>query len=262
MTNCYLSIIIPAYNEEKKIEKDLALVYDYLEKQPYTYEVLVVDDGSRDKTSEIVMSLKAGYRNLSCIKYKENRGKGYAVRTGMLQAKGEYVLFADAGTCVPFEDLEKAIRLLRDSCDVAIGSRALPESQVLRKQPKYRQIGSRLFGVVVRHIMGVNPIKDTQCGFKAFKREAALAIFNRNRINGFMFDTETILNAKKMSFKIIEFPVTWRSDPDTRFNPIFGTFRNMMELLQIKLSIRRRSNGEGDKSRRKDSTSHTRGSSF
>ena len=234
--NLLLSIVIPAFNEEKKIECDLAIVYEYLAQQSYNYEVLVVDDGSKDKTYEIVKSLEPRYENLRGIRYEKNRGKGYAVKTGMLQAKGEYVLFSDAGTCVPYQDVEKGLFLLQNGYDVALGSRALEGSNVLQKQPKYRQIGSQVFGFIVRFVMGVNPIQDTQCGFKLFKKNAAKSIFIKNQINGFMFDTETILNAKKMGFKLKEFPVTWMNDPDTRYDPFWGSIRNFVELAKIKIS--------------------------
>ncbi|MGA9364077.1 MAG: dolichyl-phosphate beta-glucosyltransferase [Bacteroidota bacterium] len=236
MTNYYLSVVIPAYNEEKKIAQDLALVYDYLARQTYEYEVLVVDDGSKDRTYEIVKSLEPKCKNLRGIRYEQNRGKGYAVKTGVLQARGEYILFADAGTCVPYQDMEKGLQVLQNGYDVALGSRALEESRVLLKQPKYRQIGSTIFGFIVHWVMGVNPVRDTQCGFKVFKREAAHAIFGRNRIDGFMFDTETILNAKKLGLRLKEFPVTWKNDPDTRFNPVWGSVRNLKELWKIKFS--------------------------
>lgn len=239
MKDCYLSLVIPAYNEEKKIASDLDAVYHYLKKQPYKHEVLVVDDGSLDKTHEIVKSFEQKYKTLRCIRYNQNRGKGYAVKTGVLQAKGEYILFVDAGSCVPYKDVEKGLKLLYSGYDVALGSRALIKSEILQKQPRYRRIGSQIFGFIVRWFMGVNPIQDTQCGFKVFKQEAAYAIFRKNRIDGFMFDTETILNAKRMSFRLKEFPVTWRNDPDTRFNPILGSIRNFKELWKIKTSILR-----------------------
>jgi dolichyl-phosphate beta-glucosyltransferase len=230
----YLSVVIPAYNEESKIEKDLSVLYAYLSKQKFEYEVIVVDDGSRDRTFETVRSLEKKYKNLNAVGYERNRGKGCAVRTGVLRTKGEYVLFADAGSCVPYENLETGLRLLRGRYGVALGSRGLAESRILVQQPKYRQLGSKAFGFIVRLAMGVHPIRDTQCGFKLFKGEAARSIFHRNRTEGFMFDTETILNAKKMGYKIVEFPVAWKNDPDTRFDPVRGSVRNMKELFWIK----------------------------
>lgn len=230
----FLSIIIPAYNEEKKIAKDLACINDYVSKQFYDYEVIVVDDGSKDKTHEIVKALEAQYHNLRCIHYDQNQGKGYAVKTGILQARGEHILFVDSGNCVPYKDLEKGLQLLQADFDIAVGSRALDESKIIKRQPKYRRIGAKVFGFIVHFIMGAKLIKDTQCGFKVFKRKASQDIFSKNQIDGFMFDLETIINAEKMGFKIKEFPVSWRNDPDTKFNPFWGSIRNLWELFLIK----------------------------
>jgi len=239
LNNYHLSIVIPAYNEEIKIERDLSLAYAYLATQPFKSEVIVVDDGSSDETYEIVKSLEPYYKDLRGIRYDINRGKGYAVKIGVLQARGDHILFADAGACVPYIEMKKGLCLLQNGYDVALGSRALAESQVLKKQPLYRQFGSRAFGLVMRSIIEVNPIQDTQCGFKIFKREAANAIFNRNKIDGFMFDIEIILIAKKLGYRIKEFPVTWKNDPDTRFNPIRGSIRNLKELWKIKFVNRK-----------------------
>ncbi len=228
-----LSIVIPAYNEEKKICEDLSQVYNFLNRQSYGYEVLMVDDGSKDKTYEIGKSLESKYKNLRCIRYEKNRGKGYAVKTGILQAKGEYILFSDAGTCVPYQEVERGLHLLQDGYDVAIGSRILPESKIILKQPLYRQLGSKGFNFIIRWFMGIR-MRDTQCGFKVFKREAAHQIFSKNRIDRMMFDIETIFNATKLGFKMKEFPVTWKNDPDTRFNPFWGSIVNLKELFIIK----------------------------
>lgn len=234
-SNIFLSIIIPAYNEQNKIEQDLAILYEYLLKQNYEYEVIVVNDGSEDGTYEVVKSLYSKYRNLNCINYEINKGKGYAVKSGVLKAGGKYILFADAGTCVPYKEVEKGLNLLEDGYDVAIGSRALSESQIVKKQPTYRRIGSRIFGSFMRALMGIWKVHDTQCGFKMFKREAAYLIFNKNKIDGFMFDIETILNVKKLGLKLAEFPIAWENDPDTRFDPVWGSIKNFKELLKIKL---------------------------
>ena len=168
----FLSVIIPAYNEQIKIQEDVSLVYEFLNKQTFTFEVLVVDDGSQDNTFKIVTSLKPKYKNLRCIHYTPNRGKGHAVKTGMLEARGEYMLFADAGTCVPYEETLKGLKLLQEGYDIAIGSRALPDSKIISLQPKYRQFGSKAFALIARFLMGVHTIKDLQCGFKFFKQKA------------------------------------------------------------------------------------------
>ena len=230
----FLSVVIPAFNEEKKIEEDLVLLFGYLNQKQFKSEVIVVDDGSRDKTFEILKNLESKYKNLRGIHYDQNRGKGYAVKTGILQSQGEYILFADAGSCVPYSDLEEGLKLLYDGFDVAIGSRALDNSEIIKKQPTYRVIGSRVFSIIVHSVMGLPHIKDTQCGFKLFKRQAADQIFSRNKIDGFMFDIETLLNAKRLGFKLKEFPISWKNDPDTRFHPFGGSFRIMKELMKIK----------------------------
>ena len=230
----FLSIVIPAFNEEKKIHDDLTQIYDYFSKQDYIFEVIVVDDGSRDKTCELAKSFETRFQNLKCIHYAQNRGKGYALKEGILQAKGEFVLFADAGTCVPFQEVEKGLSLLLDGYDAAFGSRALAGSLVIRSQPLYRRLGAWMFGLVIRWFMGIDWIKDTQCGFKIFRLQAAKKIFKKNRINGFMFDVETIWNARKMGFRTVEFPVIWKNDPDTKFNPLTGSVRNLIELVKIK----------------------------
>ena len=234
----FLTIVIPAYNEERKIIDDLNIVYDYFEKQNYVFEVIVVDDGSADNTYKVLCLNKSDFDNLKVISYEKNKGKGYAVKVGVLEAKSKFILFADAGTCVPYEDSEKGLNLLlQDSCEIAIGSRAHGDARILLEQPRYRRMGSMAFGVIARWLMNVNPIKDTQCGFKLFKYKVAQDLFSKQKTDGFMFDIEMILNAKKQNYRIEEFPVEWSNDPDTRFNPISGSFRNMLELFKIRCRL-------------------------
>jgi len=230
----YLSIVIPVYNEEKKIQKDMEIILSYLKNKKYKYEIIIVNDGSIDDTIKSISEYKNKFNEVKIISFHPNRGKGFAVKTGILNAKGKYILFADAGSCVPYGYLEKGIELLNNGYDLAIGSRALKDSQISVHQPSYRQIGSKIFGFVVKYIMGIYEIKDTQCGFKLFKQNVAKKIFCLNKIERFMFDVETILNAKKLGYKMKEFPVEWSNDPDTRFNPIKGSIRNFKELIMIK----------------------------
>ncbi|MBN1272848.1 MAG: glycosyltransferase family 2 protein [Candidatus Aminicenantes bacterium] len=232
--NIFLSVVVPVFNEENKIDKDLVQIYDYFNKQDYTFEVIVVDDGSEDKTCKLLKSWEAKYQNFKCLHYTQNKGKGFAVREGMLKAKGDFSLFIDAGSCVPLEETEKGISLLLDGGDAAFGSRASAGSKIIQKQPLYRRMGAWLFALTVKWFMGVDGIKDTQCGFKMFKRHAAHQIFKRNKTEGFMFDIETILNARKMGLQVMEFPITWKNDPDTRFRFLSGSLRNLRELLKIK----------------------------
>ena len=231
----FLSIIIPAYNEAKKIREDIGHLYGYLNRQSFSFEVIVVDDGSTDETYTILQSFEKQYKNLHIIHCPQNRGKGHAIRTGVGAANGEIIFFADAGTCVPYFETNKGIHLLRNGYDIAIGSRALSNSKIVLAQPRYRQIGSKVFNIFARSLMGVHTIQDLQCGFKFFKRAAAMAIFPTNTINGMMFDLETLLKAQKLGYKIKEFPVTWKNDPETKLKPISGGIRILWELFLIKL---------------------------
>ena len=231
----YLSVVIPAYNEEKKIGTDLAAALDYFRGQPYTFELIAVDDGSADRTPEVLTEWENRERpHVRAICYRPNRGKGYAVRTGMLAARGEVRMFADAGLCVPFSDTVKGLQAIRQGSQVAIGSRKLAASRVVQAQASYRQWGSRLFGGIVRQLMGLGGIQDTQCGFKFYTAQAAQELFGASRIEGFMFDAEILILARRRGMKIAEFPVEWRADPDSRYRPLIGSLRNALELARIK----------------------------
>jgi dolichyl-phosphate beta-glucosyltransferase len=230
----YLSVVIPCFNEARKVEADIRASLDYLSARPYSFELILVDDGSSDGTAAILERAAASGPPVRAVCYRPNRGKGCAVRTGMLQAQGQYRLFADAGLCVPFSEIAKGLELLEAGADVAIGSRKLAESQVVEQQAGYRRIGSQAFGLLVRNWMGLR-YSDTQCGFKLFTAEAADRLFSAARIDGFMFDAETLINARKFSLTVREFPVEWRADPDSRYKPFSGSFRNLMELVRIQL---------------------------
>ena len=231
-----LSLVIPAYNEGCKISRDLDALTAYLDGVGLSYEVLVVDDGSADPTAAVVSKFAETCRTVGLLRNGKNRGKGYSVRKGVLAARGRYVGFLDAGLCVPPMEIGKALALLNDGCDIALGSRGLPDSRVLRRQPWYRIAGSRLHAQIVWRIMGLSAIKDTQCGFKFFRRAVAKELFKGLRTDGFMFDIELLRKAVERKLKIKEFPVQWSNDPDTRFRPIPGSFKNILELVKIKFT--------------------------
>lgn len=238
--NYFLSIVLPVYNEEKKLERDIGIIFDHFLKQPYSFEMIVVNDGSSDQTLQKAERLKAKHKNLKVISYERNRGKGYAVKTGILETQGDYVLFADAGGCVAYSELEKGLTLLQNGSDIAIASRALPDSELVLKNRWYRTLGGNLFWILIRFFLGIKGLRDTQCGFKIFRREPAQKIFSLQRIEGFMFDVEWILNAQKFGYKIQEFPVRWICDRDSRFHPFPGAFRVLFDLIRIKLHRRRK----------------------
>ncbi len=232
----YLSVIIPVYNEQSKIDADLEAALAYFRSQRYDFELIVVDDGSSDGTpARLAEWEKRAAPALRVIAYQPNHGKGHAVRTGMLAARGDIRMFIDAGLCVPFSETARGLEAIQNGCDVAIGSRRLAASRVVRAQPAYRRWGSRLFGAAARRLMGLGGIQDTQCGFKFFTSRAAMEVFGRARVDGFMFDAETLVQARRLGLKICEFPVEWRADPDSRYRPVTGSLRNLLDLLRIRL---------------------------
>jgi glycosyltransferase involved in cell wall biosynthesis len=235
-----LSIVIPAYNEALKLPADIVAAFAFLDSERLAGEVIVVDDGSPDDTASVARSFSARVPDLRVLSDTPNRGKGYAVRYGMTRARGRNVLFADAGLCVPYSIAKIGLAMLdMRMCDIAHGSRRMRGS-VKRAQPLYRQIGSRLFGVIVHGLMGIPLyIADTQCGFKAYRREVAHQLFGEAFTDGFMFDTEIIMRALAQHYSILEFPVVWENDADTRFNPATGSLRLLRELLAIKAGLQR-----------------------
>lgn len=213
----HLSIIIPAYNEEKRITKTLEDIDRYMSKQNYEYEIIVASDGSKDKTGEVVNGLKQKIKNLSLLDSKENHGKGYAVRQGMMAAKGDYRLFTDADNSTSIDQVEKIWPELNNGYDIVIGSRDIKGAVLDPPQPFIRNIilgeGFKLFRKVVIGLWGT---EDTQCGFKLMTGKAAQAVLPKCKIDRFAFDPEILVVGKKMGFKIKEIPVHWKNDLDSK----------------------------------------------
>ncbi len=212
-----LSIVIPAYNEGARIENALDRVLACVAERRWNAEVLVVDDGSSDNTSDIVSEWMKSHPNLHLIHNDGNRGKGYSVRNGLLQAVGNIVMFTDADLSSPIEEAERLFAALDAGADVAIGSRWLDKQRQTIHQPLYRRFFGRCFNWVTRKVMGL-PYKDTQCGFKAFKREAAQVIFRLQTIERWGFDPEILFIARKLGYTIVEVPVTWGHDERSRIS--------------------------------------------
>lgn len=213
----YLSVIIPAYNEEKRITKTLIEIDKYLSRQSYDYEVIVVSDGSKDKTAEVVRNLMPKIKNLKVIDNKENHGKGYVVRQGLLAAKGDFRLFTDADNSTSIDQVEKIWPETKKGFDVIIGSRDIKGAILDPPQPWIRNIilgeGFKLFRKIVIGLWGV---EDTQCGFKCISKKAAEEVLPKCRIDRFAFDPEILVVAKKMGYKIKEIPVYWKNDLDSK----------------------------------------------
>jgi glycosyltransferase involved in cell wall biosynthesis len=235
MATPQLSIVIPAYNESARIERTLQRVMACVDRQGWDAEVLVVDDGSKDATVEIVRRWMERDRRLCLVQNAGNRGKGYSVRNGLLQASGEVVMFTDADLSAPMEEAERLMEAIAEGADVAIGSRWMDRARQTLHQPLYRRFFGRCFNWVTRTIMGL-PFKDTQCGFKAFRRPAAQVIFRLQRIERWGFDPEILFIARKLEYAIREVPVTWGHDERSRMSYLKDGMKMLEELAVIRLN--------------------------
>ncbi|MGC9197589.1 MAG: dolichyl-phosphate beta-glucosyltransferase [Acidobacteriaceae bacterium] len=228
-----LSIVVPAYNEGARIEAALSSVLAWVASRPWESEVLIIDDGSIDNTSAIIHRWMASHPSLHLIQNPGNRGKGYSVRNGLLQASGEIVLFSDADLSAPIEEAQRLIDAIDDGADVAIGSRWLDKQRQTIHQPLYRRFFGRCFNWVTRKVMGL-PFKDTQCGFKAFRRDAAQTIFRLQTIERWGFDPEILFIARKLHYIIAEVPVTWGHDERSRISYLRDGMQMLKEMGQIR----------------------------
>ncbi len=238
-----LSVVIPAYNEAQRLPPTLTRIMHYLTAQKWEHEVLVVDDGSRDETA--VVAQQAG-RHVKVIRLQPNRGKGYAVRRGMLAASGQRVLFSDADLSTPIQEIEKLQAALDAGADVAVGSRAINRALVKVHQPWHREKMGNLFNVCVQQI-AVKGIKDTQCGFKLFTRQAAQDIFSRSEFDGFVFDVEVVALAKLLGYQVAEVPVLWFNSQDSRVNVFSDPFKMFVDLWAIRAKIKKLARALGRK---------------
>lgn len=231
--NIYLSVVVPAYNEEKRIGFSLFRIKEYLQSRHLSSEIILVDDGSTDRTAEVSREIMEGYPDFRVITLPQNRGKGAAVRAGMLQARGELVLFTDADLSTPIEELEKFMPLIREGYDLVIGCRALPESVIKERQSWLREHLGKCFNLLVR-LLVLRGFRDTQCGFKLFRKEAAREIFFRLETEGFAFDVEALLLARRLGFRVAQVPVVWINHPQSRVRLVRGSLSMFIDLLKIR----------------------------
>ena len=237
-----LSIVIPAFNESGKIGRDVESACELLQKNGFEGEIIVADDGSSDTTAEAAQ--RAGDKcrgpiKINIIRNHEHHGKGYAVRSGIMQAAGDYVMFADSGSCVPLDNTLRGLELLKTGkCDIAHGSRKITGTHLIKEQGLYRHICSVLFHWFVIRIMKLPAtLTDTQCGFKIYRGDAARLLYGQCVTNGFMFDIEIIRRAINQNYRIAEFPIDWTCDPDSRLSPTRNIWRILLELLKIRKII-------------------------
>ncbi len=232
-----LSVVIPAYNEEKRLGKTLKRVDNYLREQEESYEIIVVNDGSSDQTVELVKELKKEMKNLKLVDLKKNQGKGYAVKKGVESSLGRLILFTDADNSTPIEELGNLKQTLRSTeAKVAIGSRYLKNSNVKRKQPRYRIAMGRVGNMLIRLFL-IDDIRDTQCGFKLFEHKAAREIFYFQKVRRFAFDMEALVVANNLGYRIVEVPVSWINSEDSRVRPVRDALRTLRDLVYIKLNL-------------------------
>ena len=229
-----LSIVIPAYNEARRLRLSLPLVASFLGTRRESYEVIVVDDGSTDSTAKLVQSMSAEFPGLRLLRRRTNGGKGSAVRTGMLSARGEYVLFTDADLSAPISELDRLMEPLRGGYDVVLGSRALQPEWIAVRQSSFREASGRVFNFLARCIASID-FRDTQCGFKLFRREAARVLFARQRIQGFGFDVELLYLARKFGYRALEVPVHWAHSDLTTVHPLRDGARMFVDLMAIRV---------------------------
>jgi dolichyl-phosphate beta-glucosyltransferase len=231
-----VSVILPAYNEEKRLPETLREVHSYLCRQNYDYEILVVDDGSTDKTAERVGNLMTEVEHVRVITLHGNRGKGYAVRQGMLAARGTYRLFMDADNATSVEHISRILPELEQGFDVVIGSRDIEGSVIAQRQPLLRHHLGNVFNLIVQVFLGLWGIPDTQCGFKGYSAESAKQIFTRTKMNRWTFDAESLVIAKQLGYKIKEIPVTWSDDAQSKVLFSEG-LQVICELVRIRCNV-------------------------
>jgi len=226
-----LSLIIPAYNEEQRIKASLENALDFFESKSLNFEILVVDDGSKDNTKQLVTNFDSP--KIKLIAQDQNRGKGAAVTRGMLEANGQIRIFSDADFSTPVTEIDKVITAMSLGTEVFIGSRALDYSMIKKHQPAYREFMGKTFNKLVQLFL-ISGIKDTQCGFKGFTAKAAEDIFSKMKIEGFGFDLEIIYLANKLGFQISEVPVEWYNDERSTVNPIKDSITMFFDIFKVK----------------------------
>lgn len=229
-TNISLSIIIPLYNEAKRLN-NLYKIYEYLNKERINYEIILVNDGSSDGTLRKLRKLRRKFK-FKILSYAQNRGKGFAIRTGMLEAKGKYRLFTDVDLSTPMEELADFLPYLK-KYDVVIGSRKMKGSRLTRRQNLLRENLGKSFTLISKIILSIK-ISDFTCGFKCFSERSAEEIFKRQKISGWSFDSEILFIARKLSFNVKELPVSWKADPKSKVKFPDAIISSLVDLAKIR----------------------------
>jgi dolichyl-phosphate beta-glucosyltransferase len=230
-----LSLVIPAYNEQNRLPVTFQQIREHITRWAFPFELIVVVEPSQDRTLKLAREEARSLPNLVVLTDSKRRGKGFAVRSGMLQAHGSYIFFSDADLSTPLEDLDKALALLQhdQSIDVLVGNRQHPNSQIVQYQSMMRECMGKVFNRMVRALAGLN-LSDTQCGFKGFRHRAAKEIFGRQRTDGFSFDVEVLLLAKAMNFSVVETPVRWKNSPVSHVRIVEDSLRMLRDVAGVR----------------------------
>jgi len=227
-----ISVIIPAFNEEKRLPDTIDEIINYFKHLKLTFEIIIIDDGSTDSTKDIILK-KYNFKNINYLRNKINKGKGFSIKKGVLNAKGDLILFTDADLSTPIFEFEKLKEYLNKGYDIAIASRALKFSKIEKHQNILRETMGKIFNLIVRLIL-LKEYHDTQCGFKLFKSTVAKEIFPKTTIDGFAFDVEILILAKILKFKVIETPVIWSNSPESKINPIKDSIKMLKDLIKLR----------------------------
>jgi dolichyl-phosphate beta-glucosyltransferase len=230
----HLSLIIPTFNEERRIGKSLDRILTFLQAQPYPSEIIIVDDGSQDRTVDVVQQRSNSNPPIRIERQPHNLGKGEAIKRGMLQGNGSYLFFSDADLSVPIEALPTFLSILENGCDVAVGSRRKPGAVLEIHQPLYRELMGKVFTWLSNWILDLR-VSDFTCGFKGFRREAARELFSRQRLGNWSFDPEILYLAKLKQYRVAEIPVRWRNDRATKVRLWRDVVSSFLGLLYIRL---------------------------
>lgn len=233
----FLSIVIPAHNEESRLPRTLEQVLQFLEQQAYSSEVIVVENGSTDRTFELAQELSHKHKNLIAL-HEEQRGKGNAVRRGILEAHGEYRFICDADLSMPIEELPKFLPPAMTGFDIAIGSREAPGA-IRYNEPSYRHLGGRAINLLIRMLI-LPGLNDTQCGFKCFHASTAESLFRQQTLMGWSFDIEILYLARRKKLRIREIPIQWYYDPESKVNAVRDALRMISDIFRIHLNALQR----------------------
>ncbi len=233
MNRPFLSIVIPAHNEESRLPRTLGQIFDFLQKQNFTFEVIIVENGSSDHTLALAQEFSLNHSNL-VVCQEQQRGKGNAVRQGMLKARGQYRFICDADLSMPIEEIQKFIPPTLTDFDIAIGSREAPGA-IRYNEPPYRHLGGRAINFVIRLLI-LPGLNDTQCGFKCFSAEAAESIFSQQTLLGWSFDIENLYLARRKKLRIKEIPIQWYYDPDSKVSAVRDALRMISDIFRIHIN--------------------------